>query len=304
MAWPIAGGSCLVCWKYDDYLLDANNQPLLDSQGNKQTIPHGYIREFHLHPDIIEAHLREMYANGQRRLSLAVAYFEKGDTFALDCTGGVMTIQDKANLQGILKLAISIGFVGFQIEMIPEWTAAYSDWDDPAVMGQGNARPWQPLEYETILNYTLAASAAADEVLGGFEHHITLMAECLNEEVGRRLWMDWCAIKGGPANASGFSLIANNPQTIDLIPKFYANGIMPAVFVVDFWGVDNADWQQFVAMMRAKGYGQGFIIGESLCDLPAITGTDLFWQFVWPVGKETPPNETQDRLTVNQKFAA
>jgi hypothetical protein len=301
MSWPIAGGSCLVQWKYDDFLLDAKGQFLLDANGNKQTTPHGYIREFDQHTDTIKSQLQQMYANGQRQLSLAVAYFEGGDTFALDCTGGLLTARDKANLQGLLHLALSIGFMGFQIEMIPEWTASYADWDDPAVMGQGNTRPWQPLEYDTILRFTFAVSDAVDEALGPIQHYINLLGECANKETGRRLWMDWCAMKGGAANALGFAMIANDPATIDLIPSFYANGIYPSVFLVDFWG-DNATWPNFVASMRAKGYTQGFIVQESLCDQPALTGPDLFWQYVWPNGVNTPRFMTQDRLTVNQKF--
>lgn len=302
MSWPIAGGSCLVQWKYDDYVLDAQGNQIPDANGNPQTRPHGYIKEFDQHTAVIEAQLREMFANGQRQLSLAVAYYEKGDGFALGCTGGKLTVQDKANLQALLALARKIGFGGFQIEMIPEWTASYADWDDPGVMGAGNARPWQPLEYDTILRFTLAVSDAVDEELGPITHYINLLAECSNEEVGRRLWMDWCALKGGAANALGFAMIAGDPNTVDKIPKFYSNGIVPGVFLVDFWGGDNASWEKFVAGMRAKGYGQGFIIQESLCDLPAITGGDLFWQFVWPVGKDTAKYRTQDRLTTGQKF--
>lgn len=271
-----------------------------DTQGN--IVPHGYVREYHLYTSLIASQLATMYDNGQRRLGIAVPYFAGGDTFALDSTGGQLTTQDRENLIALIQRASQQGFEEFLIEMIPEWTAAYTNWQNEAVMGAGNAREWQPLVYGMCLEFTLAVDAAVAST--GVQYRMDLLGECANVEMGRRLWQDWCAMKGGSAGSVGFSMV----PTLDSIERcndFYTNGILP-----DLWsdhaynGPQEMTWSAFKAALSAR-YGGGFIIGETNCNDPATAAaiaadkSALFYLLQWPVlTGVTPDNVTQDRLTL------
>lgn len=293
MGFPAPGGSCLISCRIDEK----------DSSGN--IVPHGYIREFDQYHELIRQQLQQMFDSGQRRLGICVAYYEGGDTFALDAKDGTLKPQDGQNLTALLQLAVSIGFVEFLIEMIPEWTASYQNWQNSGVMGQGNVRSWEPLEYDTILRFTFGVDACIARAIPGNPYHMDLLAECDNEELAGRLWMDWCAQKDGPASSLGFSMIPTQ-RAIAQIPKFYRNGILPPAWNVHAYnGPTELTWSQFKAAMKQAGHYEGFVVGETNCNDPATAqsfrqdSSDLFWILQWPVvSGVTPAGVTQDRLTL------
>jgi hypothetical protein len=285
MSYPLPGGSVLVC-------CDVPTKS-------------GYVRRYDQYTELIRSHLAQMWAAGQRRLALAIAYYEGGDSFALDSSGGHLATQDRANLIALIQDAIGVGFTDFLIEMIPEWTVDYNNWLKPEVVGAGNARPWQPLEYVDILEFTLDVDRAVAEACAptSTPYWMDLLAECQNAEVGSRLWRDWCAMKAGPANALGCSMIPTQ-AFVDQIPKLYANGILPAVWNVHPY--HPVEWATFKLMMKAAGYPQGFVVGETSDNDPAMAAAfaaspaDLFWLYQWPfLTGTTPLGVTQDRLTLD-----
>ena len=282
MPYPEPGGSVLVTY-------DANSN--------------GFIRQYHLATSLIQSQLQQMYANGQRRLGLAVAYHGDGnDPFALDCSSGQMTTQDRANLIALVKYAASIGFLEFLVEMIPEWEQAYTNWQNPTVMGPTGCRAWQPLIYQNILSYTLAVDAAMAST-GAF-YRMNLLGECANADVASRLWFDWCAMKGGDGGSVGFSMVTSQ-QSIDNFPKFYTNGILPLVLAVSAYNNSaTMDWPTWKA--ATASWYQAFIVGESLDNNPSADAMfadspgRLFYRLVWPVSSNDPSAKWVS--TASQRF--
>lgn len=290
---PVPGGSCLVSYRTDDF----------DAQGN--FIAHGYVREFHLAAAVIESQLRLMFANGQRRLGICIPYYPKGDTFALDSSTGALAIQDRQNLVALIQLALSIGFGEFLIEMIPEWSAAYSNWTNPTVMrSEGSqARTFQPLDYDRDFAFTIDVDNTVAST--GCAYRMDLIAEGADVEVCARFWSDWCAQKGGSAGSVGFSMIPVQ-SSIDNYPKIYANGIVPDVLSVHAYnGPPEMDWPSWKA--ATAHWPQAYIIGESLCNSPgadavfANSSDRYFYRLVWPISSNAV-TITQDCLTTGQKF--
>lgn len=282
---PTAGGSVLVCWKFDD-------------------APHGYIRQFHLAPSVIAQQLGQMFANGQRRLGLAVPYYPAGDTFALDSTTGRLALQDRANLMALIQLAKSIGFVELLVEMIPEWSAAYTNWQNPAVMGAETPRVFQPLDYDRDFEFTVDVEALV--AAQGIPYRMDLIGEGADVEVCARFWGDWCDEKEGHGGSVGFSMVPVQ-ASIDQYGKIYANGIVPEVLSVHAYNNTPAemDWNQWKQATAA--WPQAYIIGESLCDSPAADAIfaaspdRYFYRLVWPLDSNSAA-ATQNCLTVNQQF--
>jgi len=289
---PVAGGSCLVSCRIDDLGPDGT------------IIPHGYVRQFDQYAALIAQQLRQMYTNGQRRLSLAIPYFEGGDTFALDSAAGALTAADRANLIALVQLARSIGFVEFVVEMIPEWSAAYTNWQNPAVMGAQGTRVFQPLVYDRDFAFTIDVDRAMSET-GAF-YHMDLVAEGADVAVCARMWSDWCDQKGGAAGALGFSMVPTQ-ASIDNFPRIYANGIEPAALSVHAYNDTPAEMDWPAWLTATALWPQGFVIGESLCGSPAAdqifaaSPDRLFYRFVWPISSNTA-NVTQDCLTMAQQF--
>jgi hypothetical protein len=288
---PVPGGSCLVSYRIDDF----------DSQHN--LIGHGYVRELHLGVATIESHLCQMYQNGQRRLGICIPYFRGGDTSALDSTDGKLTTQDRANLTQLLQTADRLGFREYLVEMIPEWSASYANWQAPAVMGQGNVRAFQPLNYAEDFAFTIAIDTLMAST--GLVYHMDLIGEGADIEVCARFWSDWCDQKGGVGNAVGFSMVPTQ-QSIDDIPRIYTNGLLPPCWNVHAYnGSTEMTWSQFKTAMKQAGHQEGFVVGETNCNDPATAQAfqqdsgDLFWILQWPVvSGVTPPKVTQDRLTL------
>ena len=286
-AFPEPGGSCLVCYRFEDG-------------------PHGYLREFDQATDLIKAQLQQMYGNGQRRLGICVPYYLGGDTFALDSTDGTLQPQDRANLTGLIQLAVSLGFLEFLIEMIPEWSASYANWTNPAVMQSEGTRVFQPLDYGRDFAFTVDVWNTAKAAAPGVEMRMDLIGEGADPEVCARMWNDWCDQMGGSAGSVGFSMLPTQ-DSIDNYPKFYTNGIDPEVLSVHAYNnplnmMDWPTWKQNTAQ-----WPQAYIIGESLCNSPdadaifAASPDRMFYRLAWPK-TSNDVTVTQNCLTVNQRF--
>ena len=284
---PVPGGSCLVTWRFDD-----------------PNAAHGFVKEFDIATPQITAQLQAMYANGQRRLGIAVPYFRVGDSFALDSTGGRLQPQDRANLIALIQLAKSIGFGELLIEMIPEWSASYANWTDPTVMGSGNTRTFEPLYYDEDFAFTLDVDAAVASC--GIQYRMNLIGEGADVKVCQRFWSDWCDQKGGHAGSVGFSMVPTQ-ASIDQYSQIYTNGRVPDVLAVSAYNnpANMMDWPTFQAAASAAGITQGWIIQESLCcnaqaDAIFAAGPWYYYRLVWCVSSNTPGAPWTS--TVNQRF--
>lgn len=211
--------------------------------------------------------------------------------------------QDRDNLVALTRYALSLGFVDFLLEFIPEWDCSYANWLNVTVMGEGQTRPFQPLAFDELESFTFDVCRVMRTVTANF--WVDPLGEGTDEKVCSRLWSDWCDQNGGVANCLGFSIVPTQAN-IDRIPRLYTNGLLPNVFNVHpyFGNGGELSWSQFKLAMRARGYAQGFLIGETDANSPeqaaalAADKADLFWLYQWPVGTDTPPNITQDRLTL------
>lgn len=285
MSFPAPGGSCLVCYRFDDG-------------------PHGYLREFHLATDVISAQLQQMYAKGQRRLGICVPYYPGGDTFALDSAAGQLASPDRQNLTALIHLAQSLGFVEFLIEMIPEWSAAYNNWLNPTVMQAEGTRVFQPLDYGRDFAFTIDVAQTVSST--GVFARMDLIGEGADPEVCARMWNDWCDQMGGHGGSVGFSMLPTQ-QSIDNYSKFYTNGVDPEVLSVHAYNnpLNMMSWQQWKE--ATTQWPQAYIIGESLCDSPdadavfAASPDRYFYRLVWPKNSNSV-TATQNCLTVNQRF--
>ena len=291
MGFPVTGGSVLVCWKYDDG-------------------PHGYLRQFDTGQATIEQQLQQMYAAGQRRLGLAVPYFEGGDTFACDSSSGMLTPQDRTNLQNLLALIKSIGFQHVLIEMIPEWSAKWQSWTDPTVMKPFGPRTWEPLSYGRDFSFT--CDVWATTLMAGLPQcGIDLLAEAvpftsqidpITLQFLTRFWSDWCDQQGGVLGTVGFSMLPN-PGCVANLKTVYANGQMP--YLWDFHSYrPETELPPLKAALLATGLDRMWINGEQFTndatDAEYLSqDPELLWGLQWGVGRDTKPGITQDRLTID-----
>lgn len=245
-----------------------------------------------------------MFQNGQRRLGMCVPYFPGGDTFALDSTGGELSSQDRQNLVGLIQLASSIGFAEFLVEIIPEWSAAYTNWQNPNVMGTEGTRVFQPLDYGRDFAFTVDVAQTVSST--GVFSRMDLIGEGADVKVCERFWSDWCDEMEGHGGSVGFSMVPVQ-SSIDNYSKIYTNGIVPEVLNVHAYNSpDELGWPQWKA--ATQQWPQAYIIGESLCNnleadaIFAASPDRYFYRLVWPLSSNDPNNPTQNMLTVDQKF--
>lgn len=293
---PVAGGSNLVCWRFDDG-------------------PHGYVREFTIAQASILPQLQQMYAAGQRRLAVVVPYFEGGDTFALDSSAGSLNAADRASLTGLLTTIRNIGFQHVMIRMLPEWSAYFGNWQNPTVMARYGVGLWRPRSYDRDYSFTADVWDATAQVFPDpYARGIDLCAEGILPDRSnypspdaftqslkflQRFWDDWC-YDYGVSGTVGYSIIPTQDRVAN-IAATYANGQQPYLWAVDCYPRDNSLWPAFKQGMTAAGLDRGYLITETFADDPTAArifnaDASIFWWYDWPVGPDTAWGVTQDRL--------
>ena len=300
MGFPLAGGGVLRAWDLAD------------------NASHGYIVEFDQHHAEIEGQLRQMYANGQRRLAFAIHHTEGGQNPTLDCTGGKFAIpQQRTNLINLINLAGEIGFAEFVCEMLPLWRIAPNEWMNPVVMGS-DARLWHALEYMAGFEFLMETERAFQEGAAGRQVVYDLYAEpdlpnpSVMEACQRR-WRDWVAMHYRTSDPTGHSCgfsIAPFPQNLALIPKIYGDLQLPWFFNFHVGGgslrpdsTPSEDWQNIKDSLTAMGIMRLCVIGESKANNAACAATfagdqSVAWVNRYPYDDGTPKDSPQDRLTI------
>lgn len=291
---PVAGGSNLVCWRFDDG-------------------PHGYAKEFSIAQAAIIGQLRQMYTAGQRRISVMVPYFEIGNTFALDSSSGALTTADRASFTGLLSAIRDTGFQHVMIRMQPEWSAFEGNWLNSSVMATYGVGTWRPRSFDRDYCFTSDVWETTIKIFPDpYSRGIDLCAEGVPPAAAyttnwngtikwlQRFWSDWCADYGAIGTV-GYSFVPTQDRVANL--ALVHPDILPAIWAPTAYSRSLSEWTAFKGWIDAAGLTRGYIPIETYSDDPEVAAifnsdSNIFWWYAWPVGTDTASGVQQDRLSL------
>jgi hypothetical protein len=272
---------------------DYNSYTIENCNGNH----YGVISNYNQAKDIIDRQLKQMYANGQRRLGLYI-FFGHGlkSPPLVDSSAADLDAQYKANLAALLASMKSIGFQEVLIDFGPQ--------GPNFIWHHGHEWPeWQEDLYQEHLKVIIAVRAIV--AASGLRYRLDLSNEGipawnqpLSMRYSARLWQDYVS-RFGKSDTVGFSIIPNPRQArIDNMLRVYG-GNPPDV--IDIHVYFDAARVVADAGNRLGRLGLGtrpWIIGEALYNdsreadelaaaLPQY-GVRLLYLLQWPLSRSEP----------------
>jgi hypothetical protein len=287
----------------------------------------GIVAQFDANRATIAAQLQQMYANGQRTITLPLLFFHgASDGAALDSAAGT-----SQNLVDLLALIKATGFERIDVRMLPEWTADPENWVSPGA--------WDSPDYGTCTtnaatgsiagswyreNWEFLVSTRALVIGSGIPYVLDLMGEGIDprfEDYVRRLWRDYVA-QFGTSDTLGFSFVPTVANA-KLIPTIYG-AHLPGAMAIDVYDNSTYGFQcnlslagdcvratyiGISAALDAAGYSGPLIVSETLAnDAPSAaalvvgrqaTGRPILWVTQWPLARGFSPGATQNVLPLD-----
>jgi hypothetical protein len=225
---------------------------------------YGVLANYHVAKSVIDQQLRDMFANGQRRLRIPIFHGRTlGGGTNLESKTGDLTPQGRENLKNLLAEIGRIGFSEIIVGFFPQgynqpfgWTA------------------FQPEFYEE--NWTLIRNLRPLIVAAGIPYRIDLANETspnarqpIALEYCQRLWNQY-ATAYGTSDTVGFSIIADVGR-LEVVSAVYGDSAFgnhgaPPALDLHFYKDPGARFKTAVSVLRDAGYRQPWIIGESYCN--------------------------------------
>ena len=262
----------------------------LDSSCNRE--PYGVVYNYDTASATINAQLKQMYLNGQRRLRIPIFHARGINSGTImDSTGGSLSSRFQANLANLLAAVKSAGFVEVEVSFHPqsannpiEWTTFSDDYF------QENWKLIQSLR-------TIIAAA-------GIPYHLDLMNEGIPPpgwtvflQYSQMLWNDYVA-KFGSADTLGFSIISDAGHLSQVSVVYgaspFGNHGSPLLFDVHIYDETGSSFATAFNALKSQGYqGIGWIIGEAYYNDAAeaesirqeinSTGQKVLYLTQWPL---------------------
>jgi hypothetical protein len=223
--------------------------------------PYGVIANYHTAKSVIDQQLRDMFAKGQRRLRIPIYHGRRiGGGTNLESFGGDLTPQCRENFKNLLATIRQIGFSEIIVGFFPQgynqplrWTAF-----QPDIFAENwrLIRNLRPLIAAAGVPYRIDL---ANETSPDPAHPIAL-------EYCQRLWNLYAAAYG-TRDTVGFSIIVDAGR-LQLLPAVYGNSPFgrhgrPNVLDLHFYADPATHFETAASMLRAAGYRQPWIVGET-----------------------------------------
>ncbi|MGC2637071.1 MAG: hypothetical protein WA294_07815 [Acidobacteriaceae bacterium] len=257
--------------------------------------PYGVVYNYDTATATIDAQLRQMYANGQRRMRIPI-YFAGGINSGtiMDSTGGNLSSRFRANLTNLLTAVKAAGFVEIEVSFNPQsnnqpitWTTFSSDYYNENWTLIQNLRPIiaaSGIPYHTdLLNEGILPLAS-----GGYAALL---------QYDQMQWNDYVAAYGG-SDTLGFSIIADAAHANSVSTVYgasaYGNHGAPPLFDVHIYDETGISFATAYSSLASQGYtGVDWIIGEayyndaaeaaSLRQQITSTGQTVLYLTQWPL---------------------
>ena len=229
--------------------------------------PYGIIANYDTSTPEIDGQLETMFRNGQRRLRIPI-YHGRGIAGGtnMESKGGDLTPQCRENLRRLLATVRRIGFSEIIIGFFPQ------GWNQPA--------RWTSFQLDIYEeNWQLIAHLRPLIVAAHIRYRIDLANEASPNarqpivlEYCQRLWNRYAAAYG-TRDTVGFSIVPGTDR-IEFIGTVYGNSPYgnhgrPRVLDLHFYKDAGVRFKAAHAILRAHGYRQPWILGESYYNDPA-----------------------------------
>jgi hypothetical protein len=271
----------------------------LDPPCNRE--PYGVVYNYDVASTTIDAQLRQMYANGQRRLRIPI-YFARGVNTGtvMDSTGGTLSPRFRTNLANLLAAIKASGFKEIEVSFNPqsnnnpiEWTTFSDDYFQE--------------------NWSLIQNLHPIFAKSGILYHLDLLNEGIPPlsytaliEYDQKLWNAYVA-KYSRNDTLGFSIIADaaHVDQVSLVygASSYGNHGVPPLFDVHIYDDPADSFETAFSLLMSQGYGSvPWIIGETFYNDAAeaealraeirSTGQNVLYLTQWPVtaGRNCSPD--------------
>lgn len=224
--------------------------------------PYGVVYNYNRAGPVIDAELRQMYDNGQRRLRIPI-FHGRGfnDGTIMDSTGGNLPPQFRLNLHNLLSATKAAGFVELEISFHPQ--------------GANDPTKWKAFSQDYYQeNWGLIQNLHSIIAGAGVPYHIDLSNEGIPPpwntallQYSQELWNDY-ASNFGNSDTIGFSISANVYQvgqvgTVYGPSPFGYHG-SPQLFDVHIYDETGTNFTIAFNGLKAQGYqGVPWIVGEA-----------------------------------------
>jgi len=223
--------------------------------------PYGVIANYDTAAPEIDRQLEAMYRNGQRRLRIPIYHGRRiGGGTNMESTGGDLSPRCRENLRRLLATIRRIGFSEILVGFFPQgwnnparWTVFEPDLYDENWQVIRNLRP---IIASARIRYRIDL---ANEASPNPRQPIVL-------EYCQRLWNRYTAAFG-THDTIGFSIIPSDDR-FQMLTTVYGHSTFgshgpPAVLDLHFYKDVGARFESARAILRAAGYRQPWIVGES-----------------------------------------
>jgi hypothetical protein len=258
---------------------------------------YGVIGQYDTARGTIDHQLKEMYANGQRRLRLVIFYGHGLYTgTVLDSAGGNFAPRYRANLAALLAEIKAIGYRGLDFAFGPQ--LQNSPWQ-PQLGGEWPQ--WREDMYQE--HWHLIENLRPIFVASGLPYHIDLLGEAIPTATQpmymrytRRMWAEYTRTYG-KSDTVGFSIIpAITPDRIAQMRKIYGDD-PPPLFDLHMYHDAYSYFTSAHERLARLGYGNiPWIIGETYYNdardakefAQAIkdTGQKVLYLYQWPLTRK------------------
>ena len=257
--------------------------------------PYGVVYNYDTATATIDAQLKQMYANGQRRMRIPI-YFGRGmdSGTVMDSTGGNLSSRFRANLANLLAAVKAAGFVEIEVSFNPQ--------------GNTQAINWSTFSDDYFNeNWKLIQNLRPIIAGSGIPYHIDLLNEGIPPlssggygallEYDQMLWNDYAGAYGS-SDTIGFSIIADAAHANSVSAVYgasaYGNHGAPPIFDVHIYDETGASFATAYTSLTSQGYaGTDWIIGEayyndaaeaaSLRQQVTSTGQTVLYLTQWPL---------------------
>lgn len=262
----------------------------LDSSCNRE--PYGVVYNYDTESATIDSQLRQMYANGQRRLRIPIFHARGIDSGTImDSTGGNLAPRFQANLASLLAAIKAAGFEEIEVSFHPQAG------NDPAQWTTFSEDYYQE-------NWSLIQNLRSIIAAAGIPYHLDLLNEGIPPlgwavllQYDQMLWNDYVA-KFGSNDTLGFSIIADSAHVGQVSAVYgastYGNNGSPSLFDVHIYDETGTSFKTAFNSLASQGYkGVDWIIGEawyndaveakSLRQEVSSTGQTVLYLTEWPL---------------------
>jgi hypothetical protein len=224
--------------------------------------PYGVVYNYDVESATIDAELRQMYSNGQRRLRIPIFHARGINSGSImDSTGGNLAPRFQANLANLLAAIRAAGFVEIEVSFHPQ------AFNDPT--------QWTTFSDEFFQeNWSLIQNLHPIIAGAGLPYHIDLLNEGIPPagydallQYDQMLWNDYVSMFGSD-DTLGFSIIADSAHVGQASavygPSPFGDHGSPTVFDLHIYRDVANSFPTAFDSLNGQGYGGvGWIIGEA-----------------------------------------